>query len=331
MHTSRHALSRRSLLSLAGAGAAACAFPAIAQAGYPNKPVTIVVPVATGGPTDSSARVIGNALSKVLGQSIVIDNRPGAGGTLGINRVMQSAPDGYTLLWGGTSGMVIAPSLYPNAKYSPEKSFAPIGLVTRDTLTLQGRADLAPANAKELVAYSKNHQIKMGTGGLGGLPHLASEAFLDLTGLDAIHIPYKGDGPATIDLLGGVIDSLFNNTAFVVPHIKAGKLKAYVTTGRERDKDLPEVPTVMELFGGDYEMYSWFGLFALAGTPADVLNTLTAALAKVSADPAMDAALAKGGLKPHPLAPAEAAKRVSADYREFAEIIKRANIKITGE
>ena len=325
MQTIDNFLDRRAFLSLAGAAAVAAALPARAQA-YPTRPITILVPFAPGGPTDASARVVGRAMSVILGQPVIVENKPGAGGILGSTQAAQSAPDGYTLLWGGTSSLAVAPALYPNVKFSPERSFVPLGLATRGSMMLVGRSTFAPNTAREVVAYAKTQELKMGNGGSGSLAHLAAEYFREQAKIRTINIPYRGGGPALVDLLGGVLDCVFDNTAFLAQHVKSGKLKPYAVTGRERHKDFPDVPTVAEVLGVDFEVYSWFGLFAPSATPAPVLSTLSIAMAKANFDTEVRKALISAGLEPTGVQPSEAARIVSADYHQFEGIIKRAKI-----
>lgn len=323
---------RRGVLALAGttpAGALGLA-PARAQVPYPTRPVTIVVPFAAGGPTDASARVVGRAMSTSLGQPVVIDNKPGGGGTVGGMQVAQAAADGYVLLWGGTSSLAVAPALYANVRFHPEKSFVPIGLATRGSMMLVGKAGLQPATVKELVAYWQANQLRMGNGGSGTVAHLAAEYFQELTRTNMLNVPYRGGGPALTDLLAGVIDTAFDNTSFLAPHVKSGKLKPYAVTGRERHKDFPDVPTVAEVFGSDFEVYSWFGLFAPAGTPEPVVTTLAQAMAKANEDPEVRKALIAAGLEPAAVPRAEVGRAVAADHRKWAGIIARAKVRVDG-
>ncbi|NYT43941.1 tripartite tricarboxylate transporter substrate binding protein [Alcaligenaceae bacterium] len=324
--------TRRRFLSVLGAAAASqLVLPSVfAQGKFPSGPITLVVPFAPGGPTDASARVIARAMSVALGQPVVVENKPGAGGILGTTQVAQSAADGYTLLWGGTSSLAVAPALYANAKFSPETSFVPIGLSTRGSMILAGKASLEPNNIRELVAYAKNTPLDMGNGGNGTLAHLASEYFKELTGIQMLSIPYRGGAPALIDLLGGVIDTVFDNTSFLAQHIQSGKLKAYAVTGRQRHKDFPDVPTVAEVFGGDFEVYSWFGLFAPQGTPEQAISLLAEAMSEANSDPATQKTLTGAGLEPANVSRAEASKVVVGDYQKWSQIIDRAGVTVNG-
>jgi tripartite-type tricarboxylate transporter receptor subunit TctC len=330
MNPSFDALARRRFLAALAAATAGqlAATSAWAQGAFPSKPITIVVPFAPGGPTDASARVIGRAMSALLGQPVIIENKPGGGGMLGTTQVAQAQADGYTLLWGGTSSLAVAPSLYPNLKFDPQKSFAPVGIATRGAMILVGKPSLPPNNVKELVAYAKEKQLNMGNGGTGTVTHLVAEYFRELTGIKMLNVPYRGGGPAITDLMAGVLDTDFDNAAFLVPYIKAGKLKAYAVTGTERHKDFPDLPTVAEAFGGNFEAYSWFGLFAPAKTPEDVMSTLAIAMAKANFDGEVRKSLVASGLEPAGVARSDARKFVAADIRRWSGIIERANVKI---
>jgi tripartite-type tricarboxylate transporter receptor subunit TctC len=324
--------SRRRFLSLTAVAAAGTLIEsrASAQAAYPSRPITIVVPFAAGGPTDASARVVGRAMSAILGQAVIVENKPGAGSTLGTAQVAQAAPDGYTLLWGGTSSLAVAPALYPNVQFQPEKSFVPIGLSTRGAMMLVGRPTLTTTSVKDLVAFGQRTELRMGNGGIGSLAHLAAEYFRELTNIRMLNVPYRGGGPALTDLLGGVIDTAFDNAAFLAPHVKAGKLKPYAVTGLERHKDFPDVPTVAEVFGKNFEVYSWFGLFAPAGTPEQAVTTLSIAMTKANHDTEVRKALVAAGLEPAGVPRADVARAVSADYRKWSGIVSRANVKVDG-
>lgn len=328
MYKSHNDQNRRQMLVALGAvvtGSLFINWDAHAQA-YPSRPITIVVPFAPGGPTDSSARVIGRAMATSLGQPVIVENRPGAGGIVGSTQVAQADPDGYTLLWGGTSSLAVAPALHPDVKFHPETSFIPIGLATLGSMVLAAKPDFPANSAKELVAYGQNHEIKMGNGGQGSLAHLAAESFRELTDIKMVNVPYRGGGPALTDLLGGVLDAAFDNASFLAQHIQAGKLKPLAVTGRERHQSFPDVPTVAETFGGDFEVYSWFGLFAPAGTPDAIVNTLDTAMAKASSEPEVKKSLEAAGLEPAAISQADAARTVATDHKKWAEIIRRADV-----
>jgi len=321
---------RRRFLSALGAATAATVLErhAAAQSAFPSKPITLVVPFAAGGPTDAGARVVGKAMGDALGQPVVVENRPGAGGVLGSTMVAAGPADGHLLLWGGTSSLAVAPALFQNVKFDPEKSFIPIGIGTRGSLMLVGSNAFPPDSAHALVALGRERSINMGNGGNGTLAHLAAEQFREVTRVKMAHVAYRGGSPALTDLLAGVIDTAFDLTTFLAPHVKAGKLKAYAVTGRQRHKDFPEVPTVSELFGSDYEVHAWFGMFAPAQTPPAAVARLSAAMAQALTNSEVQRGLVAAGLEPAAIPGPEAAKIVSADYRKWTGVIARANVKV---
>ena len=258
---------------VAGAGIASYAH---AQT-YPTKPVTLVVPFPAGGPTDASARIIGKGLAGLLGQAVVIANRPGAGGTVGSIYVAKAPPDGYTLLWGGASTLAVAPALYPQLAYDPLKSFTHISFVSRSPHLLVARAGLPVRNLRELVAAvkAKPGAFTYGSAGNGSATHLTGELFKSTLDINLVHVPYKGGGPALNDLLGGQIDMVFDAIPTLLPHVRSGKLTAFAITGKKRDALLADVPTVAESLGVDFDAYSWFGLVSPAGTPAEIAQRLS--------------------------------------------------------
>jgi tripartite-type tricarboxylate transporter receptor subunit TctC len=282
-------LPRRRLL-LAASGVAASSLIGSPRVGwaqaYPTKPIHLVVPFAAGGPTDSSARIVAKSFEARLGQPVVIDNRPGAGGTVGPVAVMRAPADGYTLLWAGTSSMAMGPALYHNLAYDPVKSFTPISLVVRSPELLVGRSDLAPNTLKELIQLIKSEPGKLtfGSAGAGSSTHLAGELFKSTFGLNLVHVGYKGGAPALIDLIGRQIDLVFDTVPTLVPHVKSGALKAYAITGQKRSPLLPDVPTVQEATGTEFDAYSWFGLAAPSGTSADIVQKLSSELRLALAD-----------------------------------------------
>lgn len=305
---------------------AAHAAPAMAQA-FPGKPITLVVPFPPGGPTDSSARLFGKVLGERLGQAVIVENRAGAGGTVGTAAVTRAQPDGYTLLWGGTSSMVVAPALYPQLQYDPVKSFAPIGMAVRGPLILVSRPALPATNVDTLLAYAKGHPMTVASAGTGSIGHLAAELFKKVAGVNLLHVPYRGGAPAMTDVMGGQVDLFFDTVTLLYPQIAAGKLRAYATTGARRYVKLPGVPTLAEALGKPYEAYSWFGLLAPAGTPADVVRKLTVALAAAAKDPEVIRQMEDLGLEPVGGTPAEFAQSISTDLAKWTDIVKLANVK----
>lgn len=309
-------------------GVLAACIPAavLAQTDYPTHPVTLVVPFPAGGPTDASARLYARVMGEALGQPIVIDNRAGAAGTVGSASVARAPADGYTLLWGGTSTLAVAPGLYKNQiKYEPQ-SFVPIGMALRGPLMIAAHPSAGIATLQDLVK-ARGGNLSIGTAGNGSIGHLATELLAETAGLQLTHVPYRGGGPALTDVLGGQIQLIFDNASQLYPHVKAGKLKALAVTGAQPYAPAPEVPTVKSVLGKDYEAYSWFGLVAPKGTPEPVLQKLGMALAKAAQAPEVQRELAQQGLEPGLPSAREFGAIIDADYRKWSGIIARAHVK----
>ncbi|MFC7399323.1 tripartite tricarboxylate transporter substrate binding protein BugD [Chelatococcus sp. GCM10030263] len=258
-----------------------------AEAAYPERPITMIVPFAAGGPTDIIARIVAEDMSKTLGQQIVIENVTGAGGTTGSTRAAQAAPDGYTLVMGhmGTHGA--APALYPNLKYDPAKDFEPIGLAAGTPIVIVARKDFPPKDLKEFVAYLKANADKLNQAhaGVGSVSHSTCTLLTSQLGIKPTLVPYNGTGPALNDLVGGQVDFMCDQIVNLVPQIEAGTIKAYAIAIPERSPSLPDVPTTKEAGLPDYQVSAWNAIFAPKGTPADVVAQLNAALVKALDDP----------------------------------------------
>jgi tripartite-type tricarboxylate transporter receptor subunit TctC len=325
-------LNRRRFVAAALAAAAPWA---LAQGAWPNKPVRIVVPFAAGGTTDILARALAPELQKVFGQAFVVDNKPGAGGNLGADQVAKSAPDGYTLLMGTVGTHAINPSLYPKMPYDHVKDFVPITLVAGvpNVLVLNpAKAEALKINSvPDLIRYAKANpgKLNMASSGNGTSIHLAGELFKSMTGTFMVHFPYRGSGPALLDLIGGNMDLMFDNLPSAMPQIKAGKLKALAVTSAERSAAVPELPTVAEAAGlKGYEASSWFGLLAPAGTPADIVTRLQQETAKALATPGMRERLLSQGAIPSGITSAEFAKLITAETKKWAEVVKASGAKV---
>jgi tripartite-type tricarboxylate transporter receptor subunit TctC len=317
------------LIAVAVGAAMLCPLAGQAQT-WPAKPIHLVVPFAPGGPTDASARIVAKSLEAQLGQAIIIDNRAGAGGTVGPVSVMHAPADGYTLLWAGTSSMAMGPALYHDLAYDPIKSFTPISMVVRSPELLVGRADLPAGNLKELLALIKSQPGKFtfGSAGAGSSTHLAGELFKSTFGLDLVHVGYKGGAPALNDLLAKRIDMEFDTVPTLAPHVKAGSLKAYAVTGFKRTPQLPDVPTVKEATGVDFDVYSWFGLAAPAGTPASVVRRLEAALGLALADKEARDALINDGFEVVGGTSDEFAQAIASELKKWSTVVQRNNITV---
>ncbi|MBI4290559.1 MAG: tripartite tricarboxylate transporter substrate binding protein [Betaproteobacteria bacterium] len=326
--SARSSLFRITALCLAAMAATlAGAFSAIAQP-YPARPITLIVPFPPGGPTDTSARLIGKALSERLKQAVLVENRAGAGGTLGIVVASKAAPDGYTLVWAGTS-FAIAAAYGHQIGYDPVKSFAPIGLVARGQQLLIGRLNLEYASLKDLVAASKASpgRLTYGSVGSGSAPHLVAEYFKSVSGANLVHVPYKGGAQSLNDLQGGHIDVMFNTVSQLAPHVKAGRVKPYAVTGKARDPLLPEVPTIGEALNVDFETYFWMGLAAPAGTPAATVNRLSGELNQALADKQLRESMFQQGLEPVGGTPENFEQTIVREVQRWSAVIKAQGIK----
>ena len=274
-----------------------CAAPPSANAqGYPSRSIDVVVPFPAGGPSDVVARIVTDHMSRTLGQSLIIENVGGAGGTLGSARVAASAPDGYTLLAGSMGSHVAAPVLTPNLKYNPSRDFVPVGFTAHSPAVIIARKDFPAKNAAEFVAYVKRHgdQVKQAHGGIGASSHMACLLFTSQLGLKPTLIPYRGTAPAVNDLIGGHVDFLCEQSVSVAEQINAGTVKAYVVSAPERLRALPNVPTAKEV-GLKYDLDIWAGIFAPKGVSKEVIGKLAAALDKALDDPVVAKRLADLG------------------------------------
>jgi len=301
--------------------------PSFAQT-FPVKPVTLVVPFPAGGPTDASARIVGKGLATLLGQSVVIENRPGAGGTVGSIYVSKAPPDGYTLLWGSASTLGVAPAIYPQLAYDPLKSFAHISFVSRSPHLFVGRATLPVKTVREFVAAAKAKPgaFTYGSAGNGSATHLTGELFKSTLDINLVHVPYKGGGPALNDLLGGQIDTVFDAIPTLLPHVRSGKLVGFAITGKKRDALLPDMPTVSEALGVDFEAYSWFGLVAPAGTPSAITQRLSREVETVLRDKDARDQLANTGFEVVGSSPEQFREIISAEVKKWTSVVKTARI-----
>jgi tripartite-type tricarboxylate transporter receptor subunit TctC len=326
---------RRLVTAAAGAGLLS-AWPLSGRAeAWPAKPVRIVVPFAPGGTTDLLARSLAPELSRVFGQQFIVDNRPGAGGNTGADLVAKSAPDGHTLLMGTVGTHGINQSLYPSLPYDPIKDFAPITLVAGvpNVLVLNpAKAEALKINSvPDLIRYAKANpgKLNMASSGNGTSIHLAGELFKAQTGTYLVHFPYRGSGPALLDLIGGTMDLMFDNLPSAMPHIKAGKLKALAVTSATRSAALPDLPTIAEAGPvKGYEASSWFGLLAPAGTPADIVNRIQQEAAKAMGTPALKERLLAAGAIPSGNTPAQFAAHIAAETKKWAPVVKASGAKV---
>ena len=333
-------LRRRAALS--GAALLACAAvalpgAALAQAAWPSKPVRIVVPFAPGGTTDILARAMAPELTRAFGQPFIVDNRAGAGGNVGADIVAKSAPDGYTLLMGTVGTHGINRALYAKLSYDPIKDFAPITMVAAVPNVMVMNAEKARTmgvkNVQDFIRVAKENpgKLNMASSGNGTSIHLAGELFKSMTGTFMLHLPYRGSGPALMDMVAGNADVMFDNLPSSMAQIKAGKLTALAVTSAQRSSALPDVPTVEQAGGPTlkgYEASSWFGLLAPAGTPADIVNRIQHEVAKSLATPALKERLEAQGAIPGGDTPAEFAKHIDNEHKKWARVVKSSGAKV---
>ena len=328
--------TRRPVLSLAAAWVLSLtSLLASAQTPWPTKPVKILVPFAPGGTTDILARAIAPDLSKAFGQQFVVENKGGAGGNLGAEIVAKSPGDGYTLLMGTVGTHGINKALYPKLPYDPFKDFAPITLVAGVPNVMVVNVDKAVANkinnVNDFIKYAKANpgKLNMASSGNGTSIHLAGELFKSKTGIFMAHIPYRGSGPALLDLAAGNMDVMFDNLPSAMQLIKGGKIKALAVTSSQRSAALPDVPTVEEAAGiKGFEASSWFGLLAPAGTPPDVVSRIQQEVAKSLATPAMKERLATLGAIPSGNTPAQFTALIDSEHKKWAEVVKASGAKV---
>jgi tripartite-type tricarboxylate transporter receptor subunit TctC len=313
------------------AGLAALAFAAGAAAQqYPTRTISIIVPFAAGGPTDTVTRLIAQSMTKSLGQTVIVENTAGAGGTIGVEKVATAKPDGYTLLLMHI-GISTAPSLYRNLRFDPTKDLEPIGLVTNVPMTIIANKDFPPKDMRELVAYIKANKDKVtyANAGVGAASHLCGMLFMTAIQTDVTTVPYKGTGPAMTDLIGGQVNFMCDQTTNTTPQIKGGKVKAYAVTTRQRVKSLPDVPTAAESGVPNFEVTVWHGLWAPHGTPKPIIEKLEHALQAALKDPNVVSKFAELGTEPVPqdqATPAALGAHLKSEIAKWAPIIKKAGV-----
>jgi len=299
-------------------------------AAFPAKPVRLVVPFPPGGPLDTVGRAIAQKLAEAWGQSVVVDNRPGAGGNIGADLVAKSAPDGYTVVMGALSTHAVNPSLYPTMPYDAAKDFAPITLVAVTPNVLVVNPALPVRTVKELIAYAKANpgKLSFGSGSNGSAGHLAGELLKADAGIDMVHIPYKGAAPAMQALLAGDTQLMFDNLASATAQVKAGKLRALAVTTAQRSKLAPDLPTMAEAGVPGFDISTWFGLLAPAGTPADVIAKWNTDTVKILNSTDMRERLTAQGAEAAPTTPAEFAQFIGRELAKYARIVKASGAKV---
>jgi tripartite-type tricarboxylate transporter receptor subunit TctC len=314
---------------LVAVAAAVFATVAPAQSSYPNRSIRFIVPYPPGGPTDLMARSMSGRLSEALGQTVVVDNRAGAGGNVGAEVAAKSAPDGYTLLMGAISTHSINASLYSKLPFDPVKDFAPITQASIIPLVFNAHPSLPVANVKEFVAFAKKHpgQLSYGSSGNGGGTHLAGELFKMMTGTDLIHVPYKGLNPATIDVIGGSIPLVFNDLTTAIQPYKAGRIKILGVSTAKRVPRIPEVATISETVPG-YEAYTWFGVLVPAGTPQTIVERLSRESMKILQSDEIRKRFAEVGAEPIGGTPQQFADFMAAETIKWAKVVKASGARV---
>ena len=308
---------------------AALALGAQAQT-YPNKPIRLVCPFPPGGAVDIASRALAHELTQSLGQPVTVDDRPGAGGNIGAEIVAKSTPDGYTLLM-TTSGIVaINPALYSKMPFDSLKDFAPVSMVVSLNNVLVVNPTLPYKSVKDVIAAAKAQPGKLtyASSGNGTSIHLSGELFKSMTGVDMLHIPYKGSAPAVTDLLAGQVNMMFDNIPSSLPHIKAGKLRALAVTGSKRSQLLPDLPTIAEAGVAGYDSYVWFGIVAPAGTPQEIIAKLNAALVKTAATPEFRDRLTSQGYEVMSSTPEQMAASIRGEIDKWGKVVKASGAKV---
>jgi tripartite-type tricarboxylate transporter receptor subunit TctC len=321
---------RVSLLVSLVSGLAAFATPSFAQGAFPNKPIRLIVPQAPGSATDTLARLVAAEVGPILGQNIVIENKPGAAFSLGLSEVAKSAPDGYTLGMGPVGALAISPNMVAKLPYSIEKDFQPVALLTRGHLLLAVSPKSGITSVKELIAEAKKNPGKLtNASSANGSPgHVGGELFKVMTQTEIVHVPYRGGAAALNDLLAGHVQFMFESLNSISPHAKSGAVRALAVSGDRRSPAFPELPTVAEAGVPGYSAPTWSGVVGPAGIPRDVLMTLNAAINKAMATPAFKERFGKIGDEPAGGTPEEFAEVIRVESKKWADVIKRSGAKL---
>ena len=300
---------------------------AVAADPYPVKPIRMIVGFAPGGGTDLTARPVAAKLSELLGQQVIVENRPGAGGNIATEQVARSAPDGYTLLMGTIAALAINPSLYGNLRFDPETDLAPVIQVVDATNVLALHPSVPANSVKELIALAKEKSLSAGSSGVGATGHLAIELFNLMAGVKLLHVPYKGGGPAMTDLVGGQVNLIFATAASSVPHLKSGRIKGIAVTTAKRSALLPDLPTISEAGLAGFDANNWYGLVVPAKTPRAIIDQLNAEVTKILAMPDVKTTLFNQGLDPAPGTPEQFGAYIKSERAKWARVIKESGAK----
>jgi tripartite-type tricarboxylate transporter receptor subunit TctC len=320
-------LPRRGFLQLASSAVALPALSRLASAqAYPSRPIRLIVPLPSGGAADIIARQMGRWMER-LGQPVVVENKPGAGTNIGVQAVTSAPPDGYTLLLAGTASAISA-TLYEKLPFNFLRDIAPVAGLVRFPLVMEVNRSVPAANVSEFIAYAKANpgKINMASSGVGTAPHMAGEMFKVMTGIDMLHVPYRGEPPAITDMLGGQVQVMFGNVTASIEHIRSGALRALAVTTAARVSVLPDVPIVGDTVPG-YEASGWFGVGAPKGTPREIVDKLNREINEGLADRSIEKLYGDLGSTPMPFAPAEFGAYVSAEIEKWAKVVKASGVK----
>jgi tripartite-type tricarboxylate transporter receptor subunit TctC len=317
------------LHSLLAAVLAAAAAGALAQGQYPARPVTMIVPFPPGGGTDVGARIIAQRLTAKWGQSVVIENRGGAAGIVGMEAAAKAKPDGYTVIMGNVGTIAINNSLYRKLPYDHETAFAPINFVADLPLVMLAYPGLAARTPRDIIAMAKAEpgKVTFASSGAGGAPHLAAEIFEEMAGIKMLHVPYKGGGPAVTDLMAGHVNILFTTVLEAVGHVKAGKLRGMAVTSSARSPAIPDIPTLAEAALPGYETGSWIGLLAPAGTPATITEKIAADVRDIVGEAETRERFISQGALPRAMTQAQFVTLIAAEKKRYAKLIADKNIR----
>lgn len=301
---------------------------AFAQAqSLPGKPIRFIVPYLAGGTTDLVARTVGEEMSRRLGQPVVIENRPGAGGNIGMDAVAKAAPDGTTIGFGAISTNALNAHIYRKMPFDPRRDFTAVGMLGYSTIVLEVPASVPVKNVREFIEYARrNPGVHFGTAGAGTSMHLAGTMFGQMAGVNLVHVPYKGSVPGITDMMGGHLPAMFDNLPASLPHIQAGKLRALAVAGKRRSPALPDVPTIAEAGLAGYEVDPWFGVYGPAGMDPKIVRTLNAALVEALRQPAVKDKLEKAGFTPQGSTPEELEKLTQTEYVRLGKVASQAQM-----
>jgi tripartite-type tricarboxylate transporter receptor subunit TctC len=320
---------RMLVIAIVALGFAASAASAAAQS-YPSRPIKLIVPFPAGGPPDALARLVAHQISSRLGQTVVVDNRPGAGATIGTRAAANAEPDGYTLLLASTTSLSIGPALFKNLDYDPVKSFAPVATVSLGAMVVAVAAGVPVRSIHELIAYARAKPGALNNGsGVASPPHIAWGLFTLTTGTSIAHVPYRSMAQAMTDLAAGQIQMMIDATGSLLPLIRDGKVRALAVTGTTRSPHLPDVPTMIESGYPDYVLTFWTGVLAPAGTPAEVIGKLNGAINDGLKSAEMADSLARFNVEPKITSSSEFARFMADEARKWAEIVKATGIKVS--